>query len=206
MTTTTNKRKKRGLFITFEGCDRAGKSTQVEMLNTMLNEQGIPCIKIAFPCYDTPVGKLIKEKLQSGGNGVEMHLLFVANRYEFQKRIKNYLNDGINILCDRYKDSGRAYGLATGIPDKWLVKCDSVNIDPDYVIYIDVDAEIASKRTDYGDGGIYERVSFQKTVREHYRSIANDNWICVDGNTNNVLNIHLDIVDNAFKVFGFFLE
>jgi len=190
-----NKRRKQGLLITFEGCDRAGKSTQIELLNIMFNNNGHHCVKMAFPCYDTAIGSLIKDKLKNGGDPAEMHLLFVANRHEFQQKIKDHLANGINVLCDRYKNSGLVYGLAEGLSDKWLTKCDVINIDPDYIIYIDVDPEIAACRADYGNDCTYERVPFQKIVREQYLKLISNNWIVIDGNNPDPHEVHEDICD-----------
>ncbi len=184
----------KGLFIAFEGCDRAGKSTQIDLLSTHLKQKNVQCMTISFPCYATPIGKILKKKLKSGGNAVEMSLLFTANRYEMQQIIKHYLNSGIHILCDRYKDSGRAYGVASELDDRWLRKCDEVNIEPDLVIYIDIDAELASERPNYGKGGIYEQVEFQKRVREHFHKLITDKWLVIDGNQYNYVIVHMNLV------------
>lgn len=183
----------RGKFIVFEGCDRSGKSTQIDILYTMLNNTGIPCFKIAFPYYDTPIGKLLKERLMAGGDPAEMHLLFVANRYELQNTIFQKLNDGITVLCDRYKDSGITYGVASGLDEDWIRDCDSINMEPDYVVYIDIDPLEASKRADYGNGGIYEEVEFQQIIRTYYLTLIEDNWIVIDSNGKNIVDLHAEI-------------
>ena len=169
----------KGKFIVFEGCDRSGKTTQQSFLFTYLSELGITCSKLAFPFYGTPTGRLIKENLHSGTmSPIAMQLLCVANRNELQQTIQDLLDAGMWVLCDRYKLSGLAYGVACGLEKGWLETCESVNtLEPDITIYLDVKPSTASARADFGRGGIYENVSFQEKVHEAYLELASSEGV-----------------------------
>lgn len=192
----------KGKLIAFEGCDRAGKSTQIKLLNEYLNGQGINAVKMAFPDYSTQIGQIIKEKLKQNCDQTEMHLLFVLNRRELQDKIKYYINNGTTVLLDRYKHSGRAYGFVNGLDENWLIECDKVNIDPDYVFYLDINPEIACGRVDYGKDCIYENIKFQKGVRDYYTALCMvyTNWIVINCQKKSIDNIHKEIVENYLKL------
>lgn len=74
----------RGAFIVFEGADRAGKSTQCQMLVEHLQAQGVAAELWRFPDRTTPIGKMINSYLtsQSDIDDAAVHLLFSANRWE----------------------------------------------------------------------------------------------------------------------------
>lgn len=184
----------RGYFIVLEGCDRAGKTTQIKLLKEHFIKKNIACINISFPHYDTDIGQLIKQKLHNGNtNPHELHLLFTANRYELQSHIKHYIESGITILCDRYKASGIAYGAEHQTDFSWFQHCDDINYDPDIVVYLDIHPDINSKRHDFGNGGIYEKYTVQQRVRENYLKLITDNWILINANQP-IQTIHTDII------------
>jgi dTMP kinase len=75
---------KRGAFILIEGLDKAGKSTQCDLLAKSLDSLGHPVLHLRFPDRTTPIGQMIDAYLK-GGSEVEdhvIHLLFSANRWE----------------------------------------------------------------------------------------------------------------------------
>ncbi|CAH7685969.1 thymidylate kinase [Phakopsora pachyrhizi] len=104
----------RGSFIVFEGLDRSGKSTQSKLLNQRLIEslKG-PSRLIRFPDRLTPIGKIIDSYLcqRSELDDRVIHLLFSANRWE-KGMIRDCLERGENVICDRYAFSGLAFTLA----------------------------------------------------------------------------------------------
>lgn len=167
-------------FIVFEGCDRSGKSTQANiLLNSLKNS-----VLINFPNRETPIGKMLNSYLTSDTNMTPevSHLLFTANRWEMQETIKNHLKNNINVICDRYYYSGVAYSVANGLDVDWCVNTNSGLIEPDIVIYMSLDCDIASKRSGYGlEKG--ENIPFQQLIQEGYKYFSKyNNWNIVDAN------------------------
>jgi dTMP kinase len=102
---------KRGVFITFEGGEGAGKSTQVNLLRSRLEAEGRRVINLREP-GGTPLGEELRQLLLNSTNiatKTEL-LLFLAARSELvQKVIKPALEGGIDVICDRFIDSTAAY-------------------------------------------------------------------------------------------------
>ena len=114
---------KKGKLIVIEGTDCSGKETQSKLLSKRLNEEGIPVFEMQFPKYETPTGKIIagaylgkKEYGESffpeGASHVPSKvasLYFAADRLYNVDLITNKLNDGINVILDRYVESNMAH-------------------------------------------------------------------------------------------------
>lgn len=93
----------RGMLIVFEGLDRSGKSTQVKLLHEALNSIGHKAEIWRYPNRTTSIGKLINNYLNKE---IEMedhavHLLFSANRWDTVDKMKDALNNGVNLILDR---------------------------------------------------------------------------------------------------------
>lgn len=129
---------KRGCFIVFEGCDRSGKSTQSRLLVEFLQKQGLPTKSLAFPDRSTKIGDTINAYLTSQQQIPDetVHLLFTANRWEYQKQIKHLLLSGTTIVADRYSYSGVAYSSAKGLAYDWCMGSERGLIRPDVVFYM----------------------------------------------------------------------
>lgn len=189
---------KRGIFIVFEGLDRAGKSTQAELL-----ANDIDAVLIKFPNYETRIGGIIKDYLQGKTtlDPITRHMLFSANRWETQSFIYNTLMSGRNIVCDRYTYSGVAYTIAEGYTYEWSTLHDNGLIAPDEVIYIDVNPRLAATRGEYGRD-ITERLDFQEKVYEVYNSLKNIGWKVISGN-DEICSIYQKInvyINQGFKI------
>jgi dTMP kinase len=144
----------RGVFITFEGIEGSGKSTQIKSLYAFLKNN------ISKKIYLTrePGGTKISEKirnivikdLNSDNNPLtELFLLFAA-RAEHYDLIKKKLNDGFIVLCDRYLDSTIAYQHFNGTIElkiiNYLQKLIDKNIKPNLTILLDVKPSLSKKR------------------------------------------------------------
>ena len=112
----------RGAFIVLEGVDRCGKTTQVARLVERLAQDSSSVQAMRFPDRTTPIGRIINEYLQSSSssdlNDAAIHLLFSANRWEATKTIQSHLQQGTNIVCDRYVHSGVAFSAAKVIEEQ----------------------------------------------------------------------------------------
>ena len=109
---------RRGALIVFEGCDRVGKTTQIQKLaDSLCKDRPVKVFK--FPDRSTLIGKLIDEFLQKKKTLDDhvVHLLFSANRWECIEEIKKQVEAGTTVLVDRYAYSGVAYSSAKEVSD-----------------------------------------------------------------------------------------
>lgn len=171
------------MFVVFEGIDRCGKTTQSKLLFEKLKFQGQKVEWIRFPDRNTPIGKMLDQYLGSASDLIPQvsHLLFSANRWELQFKIKNLLEDGFTIICDRYWYSGLAYSVACGLNFDWCISTDTGLIAPDKVIYLKMMPEDAAQRGDYGLER-YEKQDVQEKVYQAYSLLHQENWISFDAN------------------------
>ncbi|CAD8134563.1 unnamed protein product [Paramecium octaurelia] len=161
----TIKKINRGLFIALEGLDKSGKSTQAKLLSQKLNAK-----KVSFPDRTTQLGLIISDYLRGNKNMSDevIHLLFSANRWEQHTSILKQLQNGTNIVSDRYAYSGVAFSAAKGLPIEWCKAPDAGLIQPDITFYLTAPIEELSKRGDYGKE-IYENSSFQYKQENFYK-------------------------------------
>ena len=169
----------RGLFITFEGIDGCGKSTQIEMLSSLLDEKGISYLMLREP-GGTVVGEKIREilldKKNDGMDPVCELLLFEAARAQITNEvIAPALREGKVVICDRFYDSTFAYqGYARKFGQQVVESLNSIAVsgnDPDITFLLDIDPEEALiRRNGRGAEDRLEALGlqFQKDVREGY--------------------------------------
>ena len=178
----------RGLLIVFEGIDQSGKSTAARRVKELLNEKGKQVIIQSFPDRSNETGKLIDYYLHNKTCQLSqqaIHLLYSANRWELSQKIKEHLENGVNVICDRYLFSGIAYSVASGLDKEWCLACDKGLPEPDVVIFFDLSLEEAQKRrrTLSRDVDNYETIEFQRKVKRAYDELRRElNWISVDAN------------------------
>jgi dTMP kinase len=179
----------RGRFITFEGGEGAGKSTQIKFLADRLTAANIRTIVTREP-GGSPGAEIMRHLVLSGigkvlGPEAET-LLFAAARDDHVRLvIEPSLARGVWVLCDRFSDSTRAYQGSLGKVDPALIEAlERVTIDglrPDLTLVLDLPVEVglerAAKRR--GDGAPdrfeAENVEFHRKLRDAYRRIAADN-------------------------------
>lgn len=172
----------RGKLIVVEGLDRAGKSTQVARLVEHLGAR-----YVKFPDRTTAIGQMINAYLtnQSDSNDQAIHLLFSANRWEMLASIVMTLEQGTNVVCDRYAFSGIAYSCAKGLNFAWCVGPDVGLPLPDVTLFLDLDEATAAQRAAYGEER-YEKLAFQRLVRSAFGQVermvlaAGGRWVCID--------------------------
>ena len=170
----------RGKFITFEGADGSGKTTQIEMVKKYLEEQGIKCILTREPGGSTLGTKLREILLHYDGEVDSLCelLLYMADRAQHVKTvILPALNGGFTVLCDRYTDSSVAYqGYARGLDIERIINLNKIatdGVDPDLTIVFDVETEVAMKRVgDVKDRLEQEGIEFHKKLRNGYLELA----------------------------------
>jgi dTMP kinase len=193
-----------GIFITFEGVEGCGKSTQVELLVNRLVQMGHDVVKTREP-GGGGMGEEIRDILlrRSSHRILPLTELFflAANRSQHVAHlIKPALGKGTIVVCDRYIDSSVAYqGYGRGIPVQFVESVNGKaiqNLIPHLTIVIDMDAQISLNRSQlrlkqqdlFEKEGRFEteHIQFHNRVRDGYLSIAKDNServILVDGNS-----------------------
>ncbi|KAJ5512177.1 hypothetical protein N7463_001729 [Penicillium fimorum] len=175
MTDTSAPPTRRGALIVVEGLDRAGKSSQCEMLRDSLSRQGQEVKYIRFPDRTTPIGKLIDSYLRgtSHQDDHSIHLLFSANRWEIAKSIEKDITNGTTVIVDRYSYSGVVYSAAKANPTlslEWAWQPEIGLPRPDICLFLSISPEEAAKRGGFG-AERYENEAMQTRVRELFRTI-----------------------------------
>ena len=185
-----------GKFITFEGCDGCGKSTQLRLLSEYLTKNGVPHIFTREP-GGGKISEAIREILLSGKN-MEMTdeceaLLYAASRVQhLSDRVEPALSEGKLVICDRYVDSSLAYqAYARGLGLDFVSKINAFALEnylPDVTVFIDLTPEAAFLRkhgADENDRLEKAGMAFHKRVYEGYKAVAAaepNRVVCVDGN------------------------
>lgn len=174
----------KGVFITFEGIDGCGKSTQFEKVRGYFQETGRKFIVVREP-GGTAVGEKIREILLDKKNdsmtSLAELLLYEAARAQITEEvIAPALAEGTSVLCDRFFDSTSAYqgyarGLGSELTDT-LNKIATAGITPDITFLLDLDTETAYNRR-HSRGEAEDRLealgnSFQDKVRAGYLECA----------------------------------
>ncbi|MDE7401298.1 MAG: dTMP kinase [Clostridia bacterium] len=144
----------RGKFITFEGCEGSGKSTQIRLLSEKLTAAGVDFIVTREP-GGSDVAEQIRKIILDGKN-VSMcdeceALLYAAARIQHLKEIvEPALAAGKLVICDRYVDSSLAYqGAARGLGEKYISDINSVALSsypPDLTVFLNISPEKAFER------------------------------------------------------------
>ncbi|GIL38564.1 dTMP kinase [Roseiterribacter gracilis] len=174
----------RGKFISLEGGEGAGKSTQIAPLVAWLAERGITT-KVTREPGGSPGAEEIRNLLVTGDPSrwspvTEALLLYAARRDHVDRTIEPALAAGNWVLCDRFADSSVAYqGFGYGLGEAWVHTLhESVlgNFWPDATLILDVPVEIglARAKTRHGDEDRYERMgyAFHEKLRQGYLTIA----------------------------------
>ncbi|CAO2812792.1 unnamed protein product [Amaranthus hypochondriacus] len=171
----------RGALVVLEGLDRSGKTSQSSELLSHLQSVGFSAELWRFPDRNTAVGKMISAYLsnQSHLDDHTIHLLFSANRWEKRALMEDKLKAGTTLIVDRYSYSGVAFSSAKGLNIDWCKAPEFGLLAPDIVLYLDISPERAAERGGYGDER-YERLDFQKKVREKYQVLQDASWKIVD--------------------------
>lgn len=185
----------RGKFITFEGCDGAGKSTQLAMLNEYLTKNNVAHVFTREP-GGGKISEAIREILLNGKNA-EMTdeceaLLYSASRVQhLHDTVEPALSAGKLVICDRYVDSSFAYqGYARGLGEEFVAGINAYalkNYLPDATVFIDLTPEEAFARkhgADANDRLEQAGMAFHKRVYEGFDSLAKrypDRFIRVNG-------------------------
>ena len=210
----------RGKFVTFEGGEGAGKTTQAKLRAEALQERGFEVVVTREP-GGTPGAEAVRNLLLSPPRGMPAEgwgakaeaLLFAAARADHVERlIRPALEEGKWVICDRFVDSSRAYqGGAGGLGDQAILSLHEFGSDglrPDLTILIEVDAGELSHRLVARDGGIADAIGGRNSAYHHkvaarFRLIAQgdpENFAVIEGG-GDVGKVHAAIMEAVERLF-----
>jgi dTMP kinase len=173
----------RGLFVTVEGGEGVGKTTNLKTLEQWIQAQGIPCVLTREP-GGTPLAEDIRQLLldkrdESVSPTAELLLIFAARAQHLQQVIEPALSAGKWVLCDRFTDATYAYqGGGRGMPAAGIAQLETLvqgELRPDLTLLFDAPVEVGMARV--GQRGELDRfeqeqVAFFEQVRQCYLSRA----------------------------------
>ena len=186
-----------GVFITLEGPDGAGKSSQLGPLAERVRTLGRECVATREP-GSTEIGERVRDVVLQGGmrEALTDALLFnAARRQHVQEIIRPALDSGAVVICDRYADSSMAYqGYGGGVP---LDDVQAINflatagLTPDRTVLFDLPVEAGLQRRAVGAASDFTRfesteqhdVAFHQRVRDGYLEMASADparWRVID--------------------------
>jgi dTMP kinase len=177
-----------GRFITFEGIDGSGKTTQMRILAERLRRQGREVFEAVEP-GGTPVGAQIRRILLDSANQnlrptAELLLYFASRAQNVEQCILPALSEGKLVLCDRFTDSTLAYqGYARGLGEETVLTLDRIashGLSPDLTLLVDVDLETGLARAQMRNAGAAgsetrmddQSIEFHRKVRAAYLDLA----------------------------------
>jgi len=183
-----------GKFITIEGSEGVGKSTNIEFISNYLKSKDITTIETREPGGTKTAEEIRRVLLNTEGETVpeiaELLLFFAARSFHVENLIKPAINQGHYVICDRFSDATIAYqGYGRGFDVKdiniiaaWVQK----KLQPDLTILLDAPAEIGMQRAK-NRGSIdrmeTEDISFYERVRQGYLELAKehkDRFVVID--------------------------
>ena len=180
-------------FITFEGIDGCGKSTQARLLLDHMNNSGVETILVREP-GGTNISEAIREILLHSsssqmGDRTESLLMTASRAQLTQEVIVPNIDQGKFVIADRYSDSTLAYqGGGRNLDIEWLIELNNYatfTLLPDITFFVDIRPEEALRRKDSDKDRIEgEGIELQTRVRKTYQILAerfNDRYVIIDG-------------------------
>jgi dTMP kinase len=175
--------RKKGLFITFEGIEGSGKTTQLSHAAELLRRQGIPIVTTREPGGTTlglQLRRLLLDLAEPMDAGTELLLMFADRRQHLIEGIGPALAAGKVVLCDRFTDASRAYqggGRRLGETAVDVLHDRFVGLEPDRTYLLDCPVEVAMARVSARNGGDRDRIEreddgFHDRVGASYRRRA----------------------------------
>lgn len=174
----------RGRFITFEGGEGAGKTTQARLLAERLREHGIDVVQTREP-GGSPGAEEIRAIAVSGdaerwSARTETLLMYASRSDHLERKILPALEEGKWVVCDRFADSSRAYqGAGGGAPESLIEALDQHVVgdnQPNLTVVFDIPVEVGLERA-FGRGLFETRfeskgLAFHQKLREGFLEVA----------------------------------
>jgi len=188
----------KGKFITFEGIDGAGLTTQAELLEKYLRNKKYEVVLTKEPTNNL-IGGIIRAALKKEWitSNTTLQLLFSADRaHHLEKEIIPTLESGKIVISDRYFLSTIAYGMIE-LEKDWLKALNSKFLLPDLIFIIDVPVEVSIERIKASRFGfeLFEEIRKLEKVRNNFLELSKEykNCFVIDGNRS-IKEVHKEIV------------
>lgn len=200
-------------FITFEGIDGSGKSTQLRLFSEYLSKNNIVNV-----CHSEPTKQVIGKQIRTILSGAEpadprtIALLFAADRIEHvtgKDGILDNLNRGVSVLSDRYYFSSFAYQVVD-MPLEWVMEINKVARElakPDLHIFIDVSPELSLERisANRDSSEIFENKAYLTRARENFMRIIEktqneENTLIINGD-NDLETVAKEVIEKTKYLF-----
>ncbi len=174
---------KKGLFITFEGTDGSGKTTQIKLLEDYLRQKGYEVVISREP-GGTRISEIIRDIILDPKNKeivplTEMILYAASRAQHVAEVIDPAIDSGKIVICDRYVDSSYAYqGGGRGMDLKVIADVNRIAVNgtvPDITFFLDIDPEVALKRRINSTGADrieQEKLDFHTRVYDGYKKLS----------------------------------
>lgn len=204
------------MFITFEGIDLCGKSTQAKLLHRYLKKQGKKVLLVREPggtFVSEAIRKLLLDNKYKKMLSLTEFFLFSASRYQLtEELIKPYLKKGYFVLCDRYFDSSTAYqGYGGKIEMDIIKKINTIasnELNPDITFFVDIDIKEAERRRKLSGKGKdrmeQKKVKYFQKVINGYRELSKINkkrFVLINGkkDINEIQNNIIEIINKKLN-------
>ncbi|WP_027630174.1 dTMP kinase [Ruminiclostridium cellobioparum] len=174
---------KKGLFITFEGTDGSGKTTQIKLLEKYMQEKGCEVVLSREP-GGTRISEIIRDLILDPRNKeivplTEMILYAASRAQHVAEVIEPAVENGKIVICDRYVDSSYAYqGGGRGMDLKIIADVNRIAVNgtvPDITFFLDIDPEISVRRRINSTGADrieQEKLDFHRRVYDGYKKLS----------------------------------
>ena len=175
-----------GKFITIEGTEGVGKTTNIEFIQHWLNRRGVEFVSTREP-GGTPLAEQVRELLltpreEKVGDSTELLLMFAGRAQHLDQVILPALDSGTSVLCDRFTDASYAYqGFGREMDCSLIAELEQIvqgDLRPDLTLILDIPVEIGLKRASERsapDRFEQEQIEFFDRVRQGYLKIAEEN-------------------------------
>ncbi len=175
-----------GKFITIEGTEGVGKTTNIEFIQHWLNRRGVEFVSTREP-GGTPLAEQVRELLltpreEKVGDSTELLLMFAGRAQHLDQVILPALDSGTSVLCDRFTDASYAYqGFGREMDCSLITELEQIvqgDLRPDLTLILDIPVEIGLKRASERsapDRFEQEQIEFFDRVRQGYLKIAEEN-------------------------------
>jgi len=165
-------------FITFEGIDGSGKSTVSKVVYDKLKSDGHNVV-LTYEPTDSTIGKFVQKCIKTGDDPFVTAFTFIADRIQHCKKIKQWLDDGKIVLCDRYAESTYAYQgaqLENTINNsiKWLqdLSKDRILIPERTFLFVILPKDSLARIQNRDELIPFEQLSFLKKVHKNYLAVS----------------------------------
>jgi dTMP kinase len=165
-------------FITFEGIDGSGKSTVSKVVYDKLKSDGHNVV-LTYEPTDSTIGKFVQKCIKTGDDPFVTAFTFIADRIQHCKKIKQWIDDGKIVLCDRYAESTYAYQgaqLENTINNsiKWLqdLSKDRILIPERTFLFVIPPKDSLARIQNRDELIPFEQLSFLKKVHKNYLAVS----------------------------------